>query len=198
MGARPARAGRRRLGTGLLLAKAFLPWRPAAAAAAVLATLALPLEAVYAFDRLFAVNGTNGSPVTLDQAGVFSWLDRHVGGRALHGGEVPRRRRRLVVGAGVLVGRRVLERECGRDDGGHVRSQHAAWPELFDPRTGAAHETLPTRYALFYGNDVRFRLAGIQHTYDRGAYIVEPERPWRADWVARGSGRTAGRGRTSR
>ena len=43
-----------------------------------------------------------------------------------------------------------------------------------------------TRYALFYGNDVRFRLAGIQHTYDRGAYIVEPERPWRADWVARG------------
>ena len=46
---------------GLLLAKAFLPWRPVAAAAAVLATLALPLEAVYAFDRLFAVNGTNGS-----------------------------------------------------------------------------------------------------------------------------------------
>ena len=59
------------------------------------------------------------------------------------------------------------------------------WPELFDPRTGAAYETLPTQFALFYGNDVRFRLAGIQHAFDRGAYIVEPERPWRADWLTR-------------
>ena len=45
----------------------------------MVATLALPLETVYAFDRLFAVNGTNGLPVTLDQGVVFNWVDRNVG-----------------------------------------------------------------------------------------------------------------------
>ena len=30
-------------------------------------------------NRLFAVNGTNGLPVTLDQGGVFNWIDRNVG-----------------------------------------------------------------------------------------------------------------------
>ena len=34
---------------------------------------------MYAFDRLFAVNGTNGLPITLDQGGVFNWIDRNVG-----------------------------------------------------------------------------------------------------------------------
>ena len=63
----------------LLLAKPFLPWRAAAIPVAVLATVALPLETVYAFDRLFAVNGTNGLPITLDQGVVFSWVDRNVG-----------------------------------------------------------------------------------------------------------------------
>ena len=63
----------------LLLAKAFLPWRRPPSRVAVLATVALPLETVYAFDRLFAVNGTNGLPVTLDQGVVFSWVDRNVG-----------------------------------------------------------------------------------------------------------------------
>ena len=62
----------------LLLAKPFLPWRAAAISVAVLATVALPLETVYAFDRLFAVNGTNGLPITLDQGVVFSWVDRNV------------------------------------------------------------------------------------------------------------------------
>ena len=63
----------------LLLAKPFIPWRAAAVSVAVLATVALPLETVYAFDRLFAVNGTNGLPITLDQGVVFSWVDRNVG-----------------------------------------------------------------------------------------------------------------------
>ena len=39
----------------------------------------LPAETVYAFERLFKVNGTNGLPVTLDQSGVFGWIDRAVG-----------------------------------------------------------------------------------------------------------------------
>jgi hypothetical protein len=63
----------------LLLAKAVPAVAPDGDPVAVLASVALPLEAVYAFDRLFAVNGTNGLPVTLDQGVVFSWVDRNVG-----------------------------------------------------------------------------------------------------------------------
>ena len=43
-----------------------------------------------------------------------------------------------------------------------------------------------TQFALFYGNDVRFRLAGRQVVYDREAYIFETARPWRATWITDG------------
>ncbi|MEO5575120.1 MAG: hypothetical protein ABIR67_07770 [Gaiellaceae bacterium] len=171
----------------LLLAKAFVPWRLVAVTVAALATLALPLETVYAFDRLFAVNGTNGLPVTLDQGGVFSWLDRHVGadGR-LTAVKYP------VGGQDWFAGQAYwwdveFWNESAVETMADMSLKGATpWHEEFYPRTGAALETLATRYALFYGNDVRFRLAGIQRHYDRGAYIVEPERPWRADWIMRG------------
>ena len=40
---------------------------------------ALPAETAYAFKRLFAVNGTSGLPLTLDQSVVFDWVDRASG-----------------------------------------------------------------------------------------------------------------------
>lgn len=171
----------------LLLARAFLPWRPVAAAVAALATVALPLEAAYAFDRLFAVDGTNGLPVTLDQSGVFGWLDRNVGADG---------RFTLVKypvgGADWWSGQGYwwdaeFWNESAVDTMADMSLPGARpWTEAFDPRTGAALDPRPTRYALFHGTDVRFRLAGLQHHFDRGAYIVEPERPWRADWLTRG------------
>jgi hypothetical protein len=42
------------------------------------------------------------------------------------------------------------------------------------------------QFVLVHGTDVRFRLAGRQVEFDRGAYIFEPERPWRAAWLADG------------
>ena len=53
-----------------------------AAVLAVLTAFALPAETAYAFSRLFAVNGTSGRPLTLDQGVVFDWLDRTLGTRA--------------------------------------------------------------------------------------------------------------------
>ena len=118
----------------LLLAKAFLPWRAVAVPVAVLASLALPLETVYAFDRLFAVNGTNGLPVTLDQGVVFDWVDRNVGptGRVTVM-KYPVGGTRLVGGPGVLVGPRVLERERRSDDGRHVAEAGAALAHAVRP-----------------------------------------------------------------
>src|SRR5204862_6755078 len=47
-----------------------------------LTVLLLPAETGYAFSRLFAVSGTSGRPVTLDQGVVFDWVDRTLGTRA--------------------------------------------------------------------------------------------------------------------
>ena len=44
----------------------------------VLLLVALPAETGYAFKRLFAVNGTSGLPLTLDQSIVFGWVDRTI------------------------------------------------------------------------------------------------------------------------
>jgi hypothetical protein len=172
---------------GLLLARAVVPWRPVAVTVAVVATLALPLEAVYAFDRLFAVNGTNGLPVTLDQGGVFGWIDRLVGpeGRVT-AVKYP------VGGPDWWSGQGYWwDAEFWNESAVDTMADMSVrgtrpWPELFDPRTGKAHETPDSRYALFYQYDSRFRLAGVQHHFERDAYIVEPERPWRADWLTRG------------
>jgi len=171
----------------LVLARAFLPWRPVAATVAVLASVALPLEAVYAFDRLFAVNGTNGLPVTLDQGGVFGWIDRLVGadGRVT-AVKYPVGGPDWWSGQGYWWDVEFWNESAVETMADMSVRGEPAWPELFDPRTGRAHETPASRYALFYGYDSRFRLAGTQHHFERDAYIVEPERPWRADWLTRG------------
>jgi len=171
----------------LLLARAFLPWRPVAVTVAVLASVALPLEAVYAFDRLFAVNGTNGLPVTLDQGGVFGWVDRLVGSKGrVTVVKYPVGGQDWWSGQGYWWDLEFWNESVVETVADEAVPGTPAWAELFDRRTGKARETPDSRYALFYGYDARFRLAGIQHQFERDAYIVEPERPWRADWITRG------------
>ena len=171
----------------LLLAKPFLPWRAAAVTAAVVATLTLPLETVYAFDRLFAVNGTNGLPVTLDQGVVFNWVDRNVGpsGRVTV-------MKYPVGGADWWAGQGYwwdveFWNESAVETMADMSLKRAShWREYFNPQTGAALDVPETQFALVYGNDVRFRLAGRQVVYDRDAYIFETARPWRATWLTDG------------
>jgi hypothetical protein len=177
------------IAAGLLLEAAiFLPRRVVGIAAAVLLTVALPAEAVYAFDRLFAVDGTNGLPVTLDQRTVFGWVDRVVG----KDGRVTMLR--YPAGdqdywAGVAYWWDAeFWNESVVDDApaGDGFPDPAPWTHEFDARTGVMESPEDTQYVLVHGNDVRFRLAGRQVHYERGAYVVEPERPWRADYVTTG------------
>jgi len=169
----------------LLLARAFLPWRPIAAAVAALALFTLPLETAYAFERLFRVNGTNGLPITLDQGTVFNWIDRHVGpsGRVTVF-KYP------VAGADFWAGQaywwdvEFWNESAVRTAADMSLPDAKHWSVMFDQRTGAARDIVPTRFALVHGTDVRFRLAGSVRLLDRDAYLFETERPWRATWVA--------------
>ena len=171
----------------LLLAKPLLPWRVAAVSVAVLATIVLPLETAYAFDRLFAVNGTNGLPITLDQGVVFSWVDRNVGptGRVTV-------MKYPVGGPDWWAGQGYwwdveFWNESAVDtmaDMSLKKTPH--WRTNFDPRTGAALDVPETEFALFHKTDVRFRLAGTQRAYDRDAYVIDTARPWRATWITDG------------
>ena len=174
---------------GLLLeATVFLPRRVVAGAAAALATLALPAGAVYAFDRLFAVDGTNGLPITLDQGVVFNWIDRHVGA------EDRVTMLRAPVGdadfwAGVAYwwdaefwNESVVDEAVPGE--GHPDPE--PWLHDVDPATGALRLGGDTPLIVVHTSDVRLRPEGRIVAEERGAYLIEAERPWRASWVTDG------------
>lgn len=171
----------------LLLGRALLPARAVAFAAAALLTFALPAETVYAFKRLFAVDGTNGLPITLDQGGVFNWVDRALG----EGARVTMVRYPVnspEYWAGVAYWWDVefwneAVVDTLTDDG---LPGPEPWVNLFDRRTGAATRPAGTKYLLMHGTDVRFRIAGKQVAYERGAYVFELDRPSRATWFTDG------------
>jgi hypothetical protein len=172
----------------LLLARPFVPWRAAAISVAVLATVALPLETVYAFDRLFAVNGTNGLPITLDQGVVFSWVDRNVGptGRVTVM-KYPVGGPDWWAGQGYWWDVEFWNESAVETMADMSLKKTPHWRTRFDPRTGAALDVTPqTPFAFFHKTDVRFRLAGRQLVYDREAYVFETVRPWRATWLTDG------------
>ena len=56
----------------------LLPRVPFAMVLCLALLIVLPAETGYAFKRLFAVNGTSGLPLTLDQSVVFGWVDRQI------------------------------------------------------------------------------------------------------------------------
>ena len=165
-----------------------MPWRAAAISVAVLATVALPLETVYAFDRLFAVNGTNGLPITLDQGVVFSWVDRNVGptGRVTVM-KYPVGGPDWWAGQGYWWDVEFWNESAVETMADMSLKKTPHWRTSFDPRTGAALDVTPqTPFAFFHKTDVRFRLAGRQLVYDREAYVFETVRPWRATWLTDG------------
>jgi hypothetical protein len=172
----------------LLMARLFLPARAVAIGLATLVTFALPGQAVYAFDRLFAVDGTNGLPITLDQGVVFDWVDRAVGG----GGDVtmlryPVNGADFWAGVGYWWDAEFWNESVVEDpDIGTGLPQPEPWVHEFNERTGAAWRLEETANVLVHQTDVRFRIAGKQRLFDRGAYLVEADRPWRASFVTYG------------
>jgi len=180
------------LAAGFVEATVFLPRTVVAVGAAVLLLVALPAETGYAFKRLFAVNGTSGLPMTLDQSVVFGWVDR----------EITTRSEAVMVPYPVIRGNyfanegywwdlefwnKSVDREAARPNQFSV-TPPGSFPKIdpqFDPRTGLANFDLDS-YVAQATTDARFHIAGRVLSSQRGVSVVFPTRPWRADWVSYG------------
>ena len=177
----------------LYLEGAFLLGRRVLAPVIVaLLLVALPAETAYAFKRLFAVNGTSGLPVTLDQSVVFSWVDRAITTNS-EAMMIPYPVLRADYWANVgfwwdlEFWNRSVDREGGTP-GMFEGTPAGTFPKValrFDPSTGRANADFDSYVAQAVG-ETRFHIAGRQLTTERDVSIVFPDRPWRADWTTSG------------
>jgi hypothetical protein len=159
----------------------------------VLLLAALPAETGYAFKRLFAVNGTSGLPMTLDQSVVFGWVDR----------EITTHSEAVMMPYPVIRGdywsnvgfwwdlefwNRSVDREAAPPAAAFPDTPTGTFPKLalrFNADTGRANIDLDS-YVAQATNDARFHIAGRTLTAQRGVSVVLPVRPWHADWVSYG------------
>ncbi|MGH3003843.1 MAG: hypothetical protein ACRDM1_14480 [Gaiellaceae bacterium] len=165
---------------------------PLALCLSIVLLIALPAETGYAFKRLFAVDGTSGLPLTLDQSIVFGWVDREIttGSEAVM---VPYPVLRSDYWASVgfwwdfEFWNKSVDREAA-PGGAFSGTPPGSFPKLdlrFDPHTGRANVDLDSYIAQSIA-DARFHVAGRFLATQRGVSIVFPDRPWRADWVSYG------------
>jgi hypothetical protein len=148
-------------------------------------------ETVYAFDRLFRVDGTSGRPITLAQGVVFDWVDRTLGTNKdvtiVPYAQVPGD---YWATAGWWWDLEFWNRSVTR--GAYIDNQYAEiqttfskLPLSFDPATGVA-DISPTRYIAQSGRDSRFRMRGPQVSLTRDILLVDAGRHWRSDWLTFG------------
>jgi hypothetical protein len=165
-----------------------------AIALAVLTAVTLPLETRYAFQRLFAVDGTSGRPLTLDQGVVFNWVDRTLGPDASATMvPFPVNYADYWASVGWWWDLEFWNESVTRS--AYVPGQYLWTPTTFprvmlrfDPKTGLASSS-PTPYVIESDKETRFRIAGpvTQGSPDqRDSMIIAAVRPWRAEWVTYG------------
>ena len=157
---------------------------------AVLTLVALPAETAYAFVRLFRVNGTAGRSLTTSQANTFAWVDQTVG-RNAHVTAVPYPTLPGDYWSSVAFWWDLEFWNKSVDRSAWVPGQYGWTPatfpklELHFDRTGRASVSPPGDVAQAIG-DARFHIAGTVLLNDRGVFLVQPEQPWRADWLTTG------------
>ncbi|HEV7641881.1 MAG TPA: hypothetical protein VGO39_13525 [Gaiellaceae bacterium] len=159
---------------------------PLAALALVLATA----ETGYAFERLFRVDGTAGRPLTVDPGSQLGWVDRIVG----RNGNV------TMVPYPIVAGDYWSSAAFWWDvEFWNVSAQRTAGiPHVFEwtpstfPKLALTFDNVgranvsPPGDILQAVADARFHIAGTVITNNRNVFLVDPERPWRADWTTTG------------
>ena len=177
---------------GYAEASALLPRAPLAIGLAAALLVALPAETGYAFKRLFAINGTSGLPLTLDQSIVFGWVDRTITTNS-EAVMVPYPVIRLDYFANIgfwwdfEFWNRSVDREAGPPNE-FSGTPPGSFPKIdlrFDPQTGLANFDVDSYVAQAVA-DARFHVKGRGLATQRGVTVAFPDRPWRADWVSYG------------
>ena len=161
---------------------------------ALLTAIALPLETRYAFQRLFAVGGTAGRPLTQDQGGVFDWVDRTLGtGASVTMVPFPTSIGDYFASVGfwwdIEFWNKSVDHAAYRP--GEFLWTPSTFPKLmlrFDPTTGAASSS-PTPYVVEGNKETRFRVLGNTVpaiTDTRDMLLIKAAMPWRAEWLTFG------------
>jgi hypothetical protein len=142
-----------------------------------------------AFTRLLTHDGTSGRPITLDQSVVFDWLDRAV----RDGTEVTMIPYPLLPGTywenvsywwNVEFWNESVRRAVVYEDAFTGTPETFPTTALrFNGSTGRAN-TSPRGLVATAVAESRFHLAGKTFREDRGVALEQPDRPWRADWLA--------------
>jgi hypothetical protein len=155
----------------------------------MLACIAIPVQTALAFTRLLTKNGTSGRPITLDQGGVFDWIDREVG----PGTKVTMVPYPLLYNAywadvaywwNVEFWNRSIQRAALYEDA--FTGTPDSFPKIdltFNPANGKA-DVSPSAYSVQGISETRFQLAGRVVQEYRGASLIRNELPWRAQWLS--------------
>jgi hypothetical protein len=178
------------IGAAVVVEAGLLLGRRAVVPLAALALLVTTTETGYAIERLFRVDGTAGRPLTVDVSPELAWVDRIVG----RNGSVTMVPYPIVPGdywssAAYWWDFEFWNVSAERTAGipGAFEWTPSTFPKLaltFD-RVGRANVSPPGDVAQAVG-DTRFHVAGTVVTNNRNVFLVEPERPWRADWTTTG------------
>jgi hypothetical protein len=178
------------VGAALVVEAGVLLGRRAVVPIAALALLLTAAETGYAVERLFRINGTAGRPLTVDPSFEPAWVDRIVG----RGGSVTMVPYPVVPGdywssAAYWWDMEFWNVSADRTAGipAEFEWTPSTFPKLaltFD-RRGRANVS-PPGYVVQAVGDARFHIAGTVVTNNRSVFLVQPERPWRADWTASG------------
>ena len=159
---------------------------------ALIVCLALPAETVYAFVRLFRVNGTAGRPLTVEQGGVFDWVDRTLMTTRADVTAIPFAVDPADYYSGVGFWWDMEFWNATVDRAAYLPGEFywtpSTFPKVvlrFNPRTGLANLS-PTPYAAEADNETRFRISGPALTDTRGVILIQTAMPWRTDWLSSG------------
>jgi hypothetical protein len=178
------------VGAALVVEAGILLGRRAVVPLAALALLLTVAETGYAIERLFRIDGTAGRPLTVDPSSPAAWVDAIVG----RDGSVTMVPYPIVPGdywssAAYWWDMEFWNVSAHRSAGipAEFEWTPSTFPKLaltFDQR-GRANVS-PPGYVVQAVADARFHIAGTVVTNNRNVFLVQPERPWRADWTARG------------
>jgi hypothetical protein len=174
-----------------LLARRVAPRELVAVVLVAATAVALTAETAYAFDRLFTREGTAGRPITVEQGGVFDWVDRAVG----TGADVTMIPYAQITNdywstAAFWWDLEFWNRSVTRGayPGNRFAEIQTTFPRLdltFDQASGRASIS-PTRYVAESDRETRFRIDGPTVSLTRDVRLIDAGAAWRAAWTTAG------------